>query len=62
MSYKTEAEIEVESIVKGKDFCLKLTRAKFEYLCKDIFKKCKEPIIEVLNDSKEYINNIDEIV
>ena len=62
LSYKTETEIEVESIVKGKEFCLKLTRAKFEYLCKDIFKKCKEPIIEVLNDSKEYINNIDEIV
>ena len=62
LSYKTETEIEVESIVKGKEFCLKLTRAKFEYLCNDIFKKCKEPIIEVLNDSKENINNIDEIV
>ena len=36
LSYKAETEIEVESIAKGKDFFLKLTRAKFEDLCKDI--------------------------
>ena len=62
LSYKTETEIEVESIAKGKDFYLKLTRAKFENLCKDIFNLCKEPIIEVLNNSEEDVDNIDEIV
>ena len=59
---KNEVEIEVESIAKGKDFYLKLTRAKFEELCKDIFEKCKKPIDEVLKDSKCQTKNVDEIV
>ena len=62
LSYKAETEIEVESIAKGKDFFLKLTRAKFEDLCKDIFNLCKEPILEVLEKSKVDKNEIDEIV
>ena len=62
LSYKEETEIEVESIVNGKDFYLKLTRAKFEELCKDLFNLCKEPIIDVLNRSNEDKSNIDEIV
>ena len=62
LSSENEAEIEVESIAKGKDFYLKLTRAKFEELCKDIFEKCKKPIDEVLKDSKCQTKNVDEIV
>ena len=62
LSYKTETEIEVESIAKGKDLYLKLTRAKFEDLCKDIFNLCKEPIIEVLEKSNVQASDIDEIV
>ena len=34
LSYKNETEIEVESIANGKDLYLKITRAKFEDLCK----------------------------
>ena len=62
LSLENEVEIEVESIAKGKDLYLKLTRAKFEKLCKDIFEKCKEPIDEVLKDSKCQRQNVDEIV
>ena len=62
LSQQNEAEIEVEAIAKGKDFYLKLTRAKFEDLCKDIFEKCKIPIKEVLNDSKCNPQDVDEIV
>ena len=62
LSLENEVEIEVESIAKGKDLYLKLTRAKFEKLCKDIFEKCKEPIDEVLKDSKCQRKNVDEIV
>ena len=62
LSYSNEAEIEIESIAQGKDFYLKITRAKFEDLCKDLFNLCKEPINEVLEKSGEDRTNIDEIV
>ena len=48
LSYKNEVLIEVESLIKGKDLNLKLTRAKFEDLCKELFNICMEPILEVL--------------
>ena len=62
LSYKNETFIEIESLVKGKDLILKLTRAKFEDLCKDKFNQCKEPIMEVLEKSGEQKINIDSIV
>ena len=62
LSYKNETEIEVESIANGKDLYLKITRAKFEDLCRDIFNLCKEPILEVLEKSGDKKEDIDEIV
>ena len=62
LSLENEAEIELESLAKGKDFYNKLSRAKFEELCKDLFEKCKNPIDEVLKDSKCQAKNVDEIV
>ena len=62
LSYKNETEIEVESIAKGKDLYLRITRAKFEELCKDLFNLCKEPILEVLEKSGDEKSDIDEVV
>ena len=62
LSLQKEVQIEVEAIAKGKDLYLKLTRAKFEELCKDIFEKCKKPIDEVLKDSNCIPQEVDEIV
>ena len=62
LSYRTDILIEVESLIKGKDLNLKLTRAKFEDLCKEKFDLCKEPILEVLQKSKTERCDIDEIV
>ena len=62
LSYKDETKIEVESIAKGKDLFLKLTRAKFEDLCKDVFNLCKKPLLEVLEKSGDKKNDIDEII
>ena len=45
-----------------KDLIIKLTRAKFEELCKNIFEKCKEPINEVLLDAGCDRKNVDAIV
>ena len=62
LSQHDEVEIEVESIAKGKDLYLKITRAKFEDLCKNIFEKCKLPLEEVLKDSNCKPQDVDEIV
>ena len=62
LSQQNEVEIEVESIAKGKDFYLKITRAKFEDLCKNVFEKCKIPIEEVLIDSNCKPQDVDQIV
>ena len=62
LSQHDEVEIEVESIAKGKDLYLKITRAKFEDLCKNIFEKCKLPLDEVLKDANCKPQDVDEIV
>ena len=41
LSLQKEVQIEVEAIAKGKDLYLKLTRAKFEELCKIFLKNVK---------------------
>jgi len=46
----------------GKDFNLVLTRAKFEELCMDLFKKCIPPLDNVLRDSKFSKNDIHDVV
>ena len=62
LTYNSEVEIEVESIVHGKNLNEELSRAKFEKLCEDLFSKCLEPIKEVLEIAKEEKENIDEII
>ena len=62
LSYKSEVEIEIESLAKNKDFYLKITREQFEELCKEKFDLCKSPIIDVLTESKINANEVDEII
>lgn len=58
----TEAMIECDMLYNSEDFSLKITRAKFEDLCDDLFRKCIPPLEQVLNDSGLNRNQIDEIV
>ena len=44
-------KIDIESLVEGVDFKETLTRAKFEELCTDLFKKTFEPVEQVLKDA-----------
>jgi len=57
-----EAKIEIESFFDGQDFSETLTRAKFEELNNDLFKKTLGPVKNVLDDSKLKKSEIDEIV
>ena len=62
LSSKTEALVEVDSLVEGYDFSEKITRAKFEELNADLFKGTLKPVQQVLDDAKLKKSDIDEIV
>ena len=62
LSTSNQTTLEVDSLADGLDFQATLTRAKFESLCEDLFKKCMGPVEQVLKDSKMGKGDIDEIV
>jgi L1 cell adhesion molecule like protein len=62
LSSATQATIEIDALVDGNDLHLTLTRAKFEELCMDLFKKCLPPLDNVLKDSKLSKGEIHDVV
>jgi heat shock protein 5 len=62
LSSTHSAKIEIESLFNGEDFSEELTRAKFEGLNADLFKKTMIPVQKVLEDAGMTKNEIDEIV
>ena len=62
MSTAHSARIEIENFYDGEDLVETLTRAKFEDLNIDLFKKTIGPVQKVLDDSKLKKHEIEEIV
>ena len=62
LSSSTVASIEIDSLYESIDYSVTLTRARFEDLCSDLFKKTFEPVEKVLTDSKISKSNVHEIV
>ncbi|KAF2837449.1 78 kDa glucose-regulated protein-like protein [Patellaria atrata CBS 101060] len=62
LSSQMSTRIEIESFYKGKDFSETLTRAKFEELNNDLFKKTLKPVEQVLKDAKLKKSDIHDIV
>ncbi|CAN1291672.1 Heat shock 70 kDa protein BIP2 [Linum perenne] len=64
LSSQTQVRIEIEYFLEGgKDFSEILTRAKFEELNMDLFKKTLDMVTKTLEDAKvEKMSNINEIV
>merc|ERR1712226_807109 len=62
LSSSTQAHIEIDSLFDGIDFNATITRARFEDLCMDYFKKCMEPCEKVLRDSKISKGEVHEVV
>ena len=56
------AKVEIDAFYNGEDFSENLTRAKFEELNSDLFKKTMLPVQKVLDDSGLSKADIDEIV
>jgi len=57
-----QVKVTIEGIVDGIDFDETITRARFEELCADLFKKTLKPVQQVLDDSSLKKSEIDEIV
>lgn len=49
-------------MIDGIDFSESITRARFEELCNDLFKKTMAPVQQVLDDSGMKKTEIDEVV
>ena len=59
---QVDATVELPDFKGGKDFNEKITRAKFEELCLDLFKKTLLPVEKVLQDAGISKRQVDEIV
>ena len=62
LSSITEASIEIDSLYEGIDFYTKITRARFEELCGDLFRSTLEPVEKALRDAKFDKAQIQDIV
>eukprot|EP00568_Trieres_chinensis_P001400 CAMPEP_0183293874 /NCGR_PEP_ID=MMETSP0160_2-20130417/2401_1 /TAXON_ID=2839 ORGANISM="Odontella Sinensis, Strain Grunow 1884" /NCGR_SAMPLE_ID=MMETSP0160_2 /ASSEMBLY_ACC=CAM_ASM_000250 /LENGTH=680 /DNA_ID=CAMNT_0025455069 /DNA_START=203 /DNA_END=2245 /DNA_ORIENTATION=- len=62
LSSQNQARIEIEDLVNGVDLSETLTRARFEELNGDLFKKTLNPVKRVLKDANLSKEDVDEIV
>ena len=62
LSSSTEASIEVDALHEGIDFYSKVSRARFEELCMDLFRSTLLPVERALNDAKMDKAQIHDVV
>merc|ERR1711957_705311 len=62
LSASTQATIDIDALLDGRDFTAVITRAKFEELNMDLFKKCIQPLDNVLKDSKMSKSDVHDVV
>lgn len=62
LSSSTEASIEIDSLYDGVDFYTKITRARFEELCSDLFRGSLDSVEEALRQAKMDKSCVNEIV
>ncbi|DBA04015.1 TPA: hypothetical protein N0F65_009362 [Lagenidium giganteum] len=62
LSTQAQARLEIESLLDGEDFTESLSRARFEKLNEDLFKKTLGPVERVMKDAGLKKSEVDEIV
>ena len=62
LSSSTQASLEIDSLFDGQDFFSSITRARFEELCADVFRRTMVPVDKVLCDAKMSKGDVDEII
>jgi heat shock protein 1/8 len=62
LSSTAQTTIEIDSLYEGVDFYSTITRARFEELNMDMFRKCMEPVEKSLRDAKMDKSSIHDVV
>ncbi|XP_008794364.1 heat shock 70 kDa protein-like [Phoenix dactylifera] len=62
LSSTTQTTVEIDSLYEGIDFYATVTRARFEELNMDLFRRCMEPVEKVLRDAKIDKGQVHEVV
>merc|ERR1712072_857175 len=62
LSTSHQVRVEVEALYDGQDLSETLTRARFEELCNDLFRKTLGPVDKVMQDGDMRKNQVDELV
>lgn len=62
LSSNSQANVEIDSLFEGIDFYSRITRAKFEELCMDLFRSCLGPVETALGDAKLDKRKIHDVV
>ncbi|KAI4459139.1 heat shock protein 70kda [Holotrichia oblita] len=62
LSSSTEASLEIDALHEGVDFYSKVTRARFEELCMDLFRSTLAPVEKALGDAKMDKGAIHDVV
>ncbi|PPD66701.1 hypothetical protein GOBAR_DD36424 [Gossypium barbadense] len=62
LSSTAQTTIEIDSLFEGIDFYSTITRARFEELNMDLFRKCMEPVEKCLRDAKMDKSTVHDVV
>ncbi|KAL0919616.1 hypothetical protein M5K25_011725 [Dendrobium thyrsiflorum] len=62
LSSTAQTTIEIDSLYEGIDFYTTITRARFEELNLDLFRKCMEPVEKCLRDAKMDKSHVHDVV
>ncbi|KAF6201496.1 hypothetical protein GE061_003887 [Apolygus lucorum] len=62
LSSSTEANVEIDALHDGVDFYTKISRARFEELCADLFRNTLQPVEKCLQDAKMDKGAIHDVV
>ncbi|GMN57225.1 hypothetical protein TIFTF001_026324 [Ficus carica] len=62
LSSTAQTTIEIDSLYEGIDFYSPITRARFEELNMDLFRKCMEPVEKCLRDAKMDKSTVHDVV
>ncbi|KAL4120482.1 hypothetical protein QTP88_013167 [Uroleucon formosanum] len=62
LSSSSEATLEIDALVDGIDFYTRVSRARFEELCADLFRSTLQPVEKALADAKLDKGDIQDVV
>ncbi|XP_009789460.1 heat shock 70 kDa protein [Nicotiana sylvestris] len=62
LSSTAQTTIEIDSLYEGIDFYATITRARFEEMNMDLFRKCMEPVEKCLRDAKIDKSHVHDVV